>query len=87
MPAGAGQNPAENIPVRQLEQPAAKTDDQNQLDQIVDHQTEEAVEILADEPGGIAGRWGHELRVLPLSVVANYTHYTMIRAAGEVSSR
>ena len=56
----AGKNPAEDILVRQMNQLAAKTDDKNELNQIIDHQTEKAVEIFAHEPGWIEGSLGHE---------------------------
>src|SRR5258706_1027269 len=46
----AGKNLAENKTVRQMNQPAAKIDDENELDQVVDHQTEKTVEIFANEP-------------------------------------
>ena len=63
----AGKNPAEDILVRQMNQLAAKTDDKNELNQIIDHQTEKAVEIFAHEPGrGKSSRW-HSLESLPLS--------------------
>ena len=59
----AGQNLAEDVAVRQMNQLAAQTDDQNELDQVVDHQTEEAFEILAHEPGGIDLRLGHKFEI------------------------
>ncbi len=63
----ARKNPAEDILVRQMNQLAAKTDDENELNQIIDHQTEKAVEIFAHEPGRIkSSRW-HSLESLPLS--------------------
>ena len=33
-----------------MNQFAAETDDENELNQVVDHQTEEPVQILAHEP-------------------------------------
>jgi len=33
-----------------MDQLAAETDDENKLDQIVDHETEETVQIFADKP-------------------------------------
>jgi hypothetical protein len=36
-----------------MDQLAAQTDDQNQLNQVVDHQTEEAIEIFTHEPGRV----------------------------------
>src|SRR5581483_739504 len=56
----AGKNPPENIFVGQMNQLAAQTDDQNELNQIVDHQPEKPVEILAHEPGRLEGGLRHE---------------------------
>jgi hypothetical protein len=41
-----------------MDQLAAEADDENQLDQVVDHQTEKTVQIFANEPwmGGVYHR-------------------------------
>ena len=44
------QNAPEDVTIRQMDQLAAETDDENKLDQIVDHETEETVQIFADKP-------------------------------------
>ena len=64
----AGQNLAEDVAVRQMNQLAAQTDDQNELDQVIDHQTEEAIEVFADEPrGGESSLW-HQSKNLPMNL-------------------
>jgi hypothetical protein len=46
-----------------VNQLAAKTDDQNELDEIIDHQSKKPVQILAHKPRRIEERLGHRRKL------------------------
>ena len=60
----AGKNLAENVFIRQPNQLATKSYDKDQLNQIIDHQAEKAVEIFTHKPGWIEGSLRHVIRIL-----------------------
>ena len=61
----AGENLTEYVVIRQMNKLAAQADDQNQLNQIIDHQPEKSIPVLAHEPGRSGSGLTHENETLP----------------------